>query len=182
MKVIPTYQEIQKVRSQISHMLIKEWEVNTLFTWKWWFLVGLAIIPWFLFWWILDKKRIHEILLYGMLIGFFAGFLDNLGTDLLWWGYPIKMIPTVPPLITPDFTIVPCLMMLVYQYCQTWKSFLASNFILALLMAYVGEPFFIWLRLYELIEWKLIYSFLFYNISGIIARWIVLKTDKYKKH
>ncbi|WP_217269645.1 CBO0543 family protein [Neobacillus endophyticus] len=122
-----------------------------------------------------DKQRLMEILFYGILIMISAIVLDNLGTDLMWWVYPTKLFQMFPPLIPADLALVPCLMMVVYQWTKTWKAFLIYNFLLSLFMAYLGEPFFIWLKLYQLIHWKLFYSLLYYNISGTLARWLVLK-------
>src|SRR5206468_11013501 len=134
-------------------------------------LLFLTIVPWLIWWRVADKKNFNEILLYGLIIGILSIILDNIGTDLLWWEYPDKLFQMIPPLFPADLTLVPCLMMLVYQWTKSWKSFLFLNFILSLFMSYVGETLFIWLNLYKLIEWKLFYSLLFYNVCGIFARY-----------
>ena len=118
-----------------------------------------------------------EILLYGTLKAILAMLLDNIGTDLMWWGYPTKLFQMFPPLLPADITLVPYLMMLIYQWTHSWTWFLLFNLILSLFMAYIGEPLFIWLDFYELNNWKLVYSFLFYNISGVIFRWNFLIND-----
>ncbi|NRD79031.1 hypothetical protein HPT25_16850 [Bacillus sp. BRMEA1] len=174
-KSFPSYENVQKVREKLKDIAYQHWINDDFLTWKWWLLLILSIVPWIIWWKIVDKKRIIEILLYGTFIVILCMILDNLGTDLIWWGYPHKLFQSFPPLVPADITLVPCLMMLVYQWTNKWKSFLIMDLILSLLMSYLGEPFFIWLNFYQLTKWKLFYSFLFYNFSGIFCRWIVLK-------
>lgn len=176
----PSFKEVQMVRQKLKEISYQHWIHDDFLTWKWWLLMLLSIVPWIIWWKIADKKRLTDILLYGMLITIFCIILDNIGTDLIWWEYPDKLFQMIPPLIPADITLVPCLMMLVYQWTSTWKTFFLFNFFLSLVMAYLGETFFIWLNLYKLNGWSLIYSLLFYNISGLVARWIVLKTKEKK--
>jgi hypothetical protein len=175
-KSFPSFEEVSNVREKLKVISYEHWINDDLFTWKWWVLLLLSIVPWFIWWKISDKKRLTEILLYGTIIAILAIILDNIGTDLLWWEYPDKLFQMIPPLFPADITLVPCLMMLVFQWTKTWKTFLILNFVLSLLMAYIGEPLFIWLNFYHLNQWKLLYSLLFYIITAIIARWVVLKT------
>jgi hypothetical protein len=93
----------------------------------------------------------------------------------MWWEYPDKLFQMIPPLLPAALTLVPCSMMLIYQWSKSWKSFLIFNFLLSLFATYVREPIFIWLDFYELITWKLFYSLIFYNLGGIAIRWLVLK-------
>ena len=124
------------------------------------------------------KRKLNLILQDGLIVLIFNAFIDDLGSSLLWWFYPVRMIPTLNVLLSPSISIVPCLMMFVFQYCYTWKKFLIFNFILSLVFCFIGETLFIALGIYELVTWKLFYSFLQYNIAGIIARWIALKVNK----
>lgn len=179
MKDYPSFEDVQKARQHLRNVAQEHWIHDDLFTWKWWFLLVLSFIPWYFWWKFADKKRLTEILLYGMLIALFCIILDNIGTDELWWDYPDKLYRMFPPLIPADISLVPCLMMVVYQISASWKDFLVKNFILSLLMAYLGENLFILLNFYELNSWKLFYSVIFYNVSGFISRWIVLKTKNY---
>lgn len=180
-KDYPSFQEVQNVREKFKNISYQHWVNDDLFTWKWWFLLFLSIFPWIVWWKIVDKRRLPEILMFGLIMATFAFLLDNIGTDLMWWEYPDKLLQMIPPLLPADLTLVPCIVMLIYQWTKTWKSFLLVNFIVSLWSVYLGETFFIWLDLYKLLEWKLIYSVLFYNIGGTIARWLVLKTFSISK-
>ncbi len=171
MNKIPSYQHIQEVRLKFFEMIQERWEANVVFTWRWWLLVILSFLPWVIWWKLVDRKNALTILFYGMIIIIANLILDNIGTDMLWWGYPYKIAPFFPPLFTPDFTIVPVLMMLVYQWFRTYKSFLIANFVLSIVIAFIGEPLFMWAGFYELGSWKLVYSFMYYNLIGLFAKW-----------
>lgn len=174
-----TTEAIKEIRRKLINEQLQNWLHNSYLHWKWWLLIILFILPWLIWWKFADKRKLNLILLYGLIVLIFNAFLDDLGSGLLWWFYPIRMIPTLNVLLSPSVSIVPCLMMVIFQCCHTWKSFLIFNFILSLVFCFLGEPLFIALGIYELVTWKLFYSFLHYNISGMIARWITLKINKF---
>ncbi|KGX85238.1 CBO0543 family protein [Pontibacillus marinus] len=169
---VPSFNDIQQERYKLFEMIQVRWESNVVFSWEWWLLLTLCLLPWFVWWKMLNKEEALPILFYGLIIMLGNFILDNIGTDLQWWGYPIKLAPFFPPLITPDFTIIPILMMFIYQWFQPFKSFVIANFILSLIIAFIGEPLFIWLGYYELGSWKLFYSFIYYNLFGLFAKWL----------
>lgn len=175
MKSTPSFDKIQKTRQQLTDLVDERWREEVVFTLQWWVLAFLMVFPWFLWWKIVDRTRVKTILLYGFIILIFNTLLDNIGTDLLWWAYPIKLGPFIPPLLTPDFTIVPILMMLVYQFFKTWKTFLIANLVLSIVIAFIGEPLFIYFGYYILNSWTLFYSFIYYNLVGPFAKWFVEK-------
>lgn len=165
--------EIQEVRTHLRELVIERWKDEILFTPQWWVLVILLIIPWIAWWKIVDKTKLKSIFLYGMLILILNTLLDNIGTDLIWWSYPVKLGPFIPPLLTPDFTIVPILMMIVYQFFTSWKSFLIANFALSIVIAFIGEPLFIYFGFYIVHTWSLFFSFIYYNIVGGFLKWFI---------
>jgi len=172
----PSFDEVQKVRGKLLKIAYEHWVHDDFLTWKWWLLIVLSIVPWLVWIKIIDRERVHEILLYGFFIAICAIALDNIGTDLLWWGYPDKLLPMIPPLFPADWTLVPVILMVVYQFFHTWRSFIVANLVLGAFLAYLAEPVFIWLDFYQLYSWKLTYSYLFYIVTALVGRWLVLKT------
>lgn len=170
---------VKELRRKLIFEQKQNWLHDSYLHWEWWLLIILLILPWFIWWKFADQRKLNLILQYGLIILIFNAFLDDLGSGLLWWFYPIRIIPTLNVLLSPSISIVPCLMMFVFQYCKTWKRFLIFNFILSLFLCLLGEPLFMALGIYELVTWKLFYSFLHYNISGMIARWITLRVNKF---
>jgi hypothetical protein len=111
-----SFEEVQEAREKFSDLAYQHWLHDDLFTWKWYLLLLLAIIPWIIWWFLVDKKRLPEIVLYGSLIMIPTYVLDNIGTDLMWWEYPDKLFQMIPPLVPADLTLVPCSMMLIFQW------------------------------------------------------------------
>lgn len=173
----PSHKEIVELTKQFKSVVLHRWEMETFLHWRWWLLLVFSILPWVMWWKFADKKRLHEILLYGFFAIILILILDTVGSFMVWWEYPINIFPS-PAMLPSDISIVPCLMMGVYQKAKVWKTFLLYNFLLASVMAFIGEPLFVWLGFYRLIEWHLFYSFCFYNIIGALCRWFVLKTKR----
>ncbi len=173
----PSYDQVQEARRNFGQLSLEHWYHDDLFTWKWWLLLALTVLPYILWWQIANKRRAHELLLFGMLTAVFAIVLDNLGTELMWWGYPDKLVQFAPPLFPADLVLVPVCLMTVYQFFgEDLRRFLIAITIWGALLAYIGEPFFIWLGYYQLITWKLTYSLIFYVVASTLARWIVRAT------
>ncbi len=178
--VTKTFLKAQQVRAELHRLDVSQWLHATFLTWEWWLLVGLTIIPLFIWWKVLDKSRAYEIAFYGCMINIMAVILDDIGTNLSWWSYPIKMIPIVPPLLTADSILVPIVFMIGYQFfsLSSLRIFLISNLITACFLAFAAEPMFVWIGYYKLYDWKFIYSFLFYMVSTSVARLIIVKIVK----
>ena len=167
-----------ELRRKLNDVLIQRWYHETFLHWQWWFLIIFLILPWIIWWKYVDKRRLESILVFGFIVIIFNACLDDLGSSLLWWFYPHKIIPTLHVLKTPSISIVPCVMMIVFQRNRTWGKFIKANFLLSLVIAFIGEPVFILTGIYKLLTWNLFYSFLHYNIAGIIARWMTIKINK----
>ena len=138
--------------------------------WQWWLNLILVFVPLYIWWKLLDRKRILEICVYGLLINIVSSYLDVLGSEFVWWDYPIRLIPNLPRLFPIDFTVIPVVYMLIYQYFPKWKSFIIANVIIAIIFAFAMEPLMIWMNLYTLVSWKLIYSFPIYIAMAVVGK------------
>ncbi|WP_426453990.1 CBO0543 family protein [Paenibacillus sp. S-38] len=175
----PSYEDILKARKHLSDLAEAHWVHDDLHKWTWWLLVILTLLPFYIWWKLVDRRRLQEILLYGMLIALFAITFDNIGTDRLWWGYPDKLLNVLPPLLPADLVLVPIFSMLVYQlFSGMWSAFLLANLVLGVFMAYVCEPLFILLNYYELYTWKLLYSLIYYLLTSSTVWWIVTRLKR----
>lgn len=148
----------------------EDWIKHGVFTAGWWMLLGVLIIPWFLWYRLIDKKRLQEMLLYAFTTSFVGLLLDEIGGSLTFWAYPIKLVPFFPRLISANYTLVPVIFTLVYQYFPRWKSFIIANIFLTIVFSFVLEPTLVWLKLYVLISWKYIYSIPVYFFAAIILK------------
>jgi hypothetical protein len=108
--------------------------------------------------------------------GYYSHFiLDAIGVDLKFWVYPVQFLPITPRALPFDVFMVGITFMLLYQFFNSWRSYLIALFIMALVFAFIGEPISKRLNLVYYIKWKYYYSFLYYVSLGVTVRTIVIK-------
>jgi len=166
--------DIIKTKLALAHTSLQHWLLYELFTWNWWVKITaliIAVIVWYKF---ANRKRINEIILYGLLVSLICLTLDIIGTYYVLWEYPIRLLPLNFSEIH-DFIILPIIFMLIYQRYTHWKSFIISNIIMSFLLSFIGENIAIWLNFYKEIAWKHIYSFPIYFIIAIVCKFITNK-------
>lgn len=177
-----TWNQIIELRRLKKDMELDHWLNDTLFTFNWWFLllttIGFIII-WLL---LLDKKRALEIVTYGVMISSTGFFLDGIGVSLVLWEYPDKIIPVVPAIIEIHKIHLPIVYMIVYQYFSGWKSFFIAMTISAFIFSFFLESLLSWLGIYEVYQWKHIYSFPIYIFIGVVFKWILNKLKQIDNH
>ncbi|UOR13670.1 CBO0543 family protein [Halobacillus amylolyticus] len=169
--IAPLY-EAQKKLFETSYA---HWVEHELFSFNWWFLLVITIVPWIMWWRLVDKKRLLEISFMGALVTVTAMFLDTVGISFLLWTYGYKLIQMVPTLNPVDFTVIPVCYMLLYQWFSKWKSYLIAHVVTAAGAVFIAEPLFVWMNIYTLHSWEYIYSFPFYIAIGVGFKWLIQK-------
>ncbi|MFC0557564.1 CBO0543 family protein [Halalkalibacter alkalisediminis] len=177
----PSWDEIIQLRIQIRNLLLDYWLTESLFSFNWWFLLSTSIFIFIIWLIVLDKKRIIEIITFGLLVGTITFILDLIGTTLVLWSYPDRIIPMVPPILEIHKLHLPIIYMIVYQYFNTWKSFFLATTISSFTFSFLLEPLTVWLGIYEIYHWKYIYSFPIYIFLGITIRWALINVKEYEK-
>jgi hypothetical protein len=175
--------KIVQTQSVFTDMRLEQWLQDTVFTWQWWLLVALFIAPWILWCSVVEKKRIAAIVLLGMFALATASWMDDLGTDLVLWYYPYKLLPVYPQLVPINYAVLPVVYMLIYQYFRPWRSYIAAMVVMAALFSFVAEPVLDYLGMYKMLRWQHYYSFPIYVFIAIVFRWLVERifaiNDKY---
>jgi len=166
-------EQIAAAHSLYLQLSYDYWIGHSLYTWQWWLLVVIMIIPWYFWWRLVDRKRLLEISCYG-----FMTFVAVLGSDATGvaydcWQYPIRLAPKFPHILPVDTTLLPIIFMLVYQSFAKWKDFIIATVIMAAILAFVAEPLAIWMGVYEMTNWKYYYSFPLYIVYGAILKFII---------
>ncbi|WP_135555850.1 CBO0543 family protein [Paenibacillus cymbidii] len=169
----PSFGEIRDVQRKLTEMKKQYYFHHDLFSIQWWLLVALMIVSWMVWWKIVDKSRVREILLYGAVLSVVIIMLDDIGSELGLWSYPYQAIPLIPRLNAIDLSVLPVFHMIVYQYYKSWKSFLAANAVMALSFAFIAEPLFVWLDIYHMENWRYIYSIPLYIAKALFVRWLL---------
>lgn len=172
---IVSYQEVIEVRRKLQELTVAHWGQDDIHKWTWWLNVFLTIIPWIIWWKLVDHKRVFEILAYGLLVSLTVTLMNVAGTQAVLWGYPDVMIPFMPRLFPIDYVLIPVIYMLIYQYFWDWKPFVIANIMMAGVFAFVLEPAMEWLGLYEMYIWKHIYSAPIYFVMAVFWKWVVGK-------
>lgn len=171
---IETITEIQRHLLEANYHY---WIEHVLFSFNWWFLFVLAIVPWVIWWLIVDKTRLLEISLIGTLVAIIATSFDTAGHSLLLWSYNYKLIQITPSLSAIDLALLPVAYMLIYQVFPKWKSYIIVHITFSAGGSFVMEPLFVWMGIYTLHGWQYIYSFPIYIAMGIGFKWLIMKMD-----
>lgn len=162
-----------ELNRKINELRYHYWFTEVIFTLNWWVLLFLTVIPWLIWWKIADKKRLVEVLLYGILISLISVLLDEIGSYFSFWIYQYQLIPISPRLNPIDLTVMPVTYMVVYQFFKKWRPFLIAQLVLSLGAAFVAEPLFIWMGIYKPLNWELFYSSIIYFAMGVLTKWWV---------
>jgi len=167
------YAEILKVRSHLHELQYEHWRQHELYTWQWWTFVGMLIIPWIIWWRLVDKTRTAIILCYGLYLMCVVTAMDSLGAGLELWAYPITLIPVIPVAIALNCGMIPVAHMLIYQYFPSWKSFLVAELIISILGAFVAEHLAERVGIYLVLHWYHTWSFPIYMMKAVVGKWLI---------
>lgn len=159
------YSEIAKTNQDY----LNYWLNNTLFHWDFWLsLIMFTIVP-IVFWIKIRKKESSNRLLFsGMFVFIISSWFDFLGVQYGKWYYTGKVIPSIPSYVPWDWVIIPVVVMTLIQVKPSMHPFVKS-LIFASIGTFIGEPLFLWLGFYVLIDWSIFYSFPIYVVIYLLA-------------
>ncbi|MBS4214753.1 MULTISPECIES: CBO0543 family protein [Neobacillus] len=177
----PRYEEIRKIEYKLTEMKNEYWFHHDLFSFQWWLLLIIFILPWIIWWRYVDKSRLKEILLFGSLLMLLVGLLDDIGVTTHLWSYPYKLVQVLPRLVPIDYGILIVAHMTVYQFYKKWKSFIIVNLVMATIFTFIFEPLSVWLNIYKLDNWKYIYSLPIYVAKAVFIKWLVQGVTRISK-
>jgi hypothetical protein len=168
---VTMYDRLEKVESELVQLNYEHWVNHELFTWQWWLLVVLSVVPWLLWWRVVDKRRIIEILAVGLFIATIASLQDVYGWNRGMWRYQIQLLPMCIPLLPFDLSVLPVVYMVIYQFFRSWKVFIGVNLVVAFGFACIAEPLLEWMKIYDSVKWRHIYSVPIYFANGLLGKW-----------
>ncbi|GFZ32054.1 hypothetical protein CSC2_25800 [Clostridium zeae] len=168
------HEKILELKQTEFDLSLQHWYNYELFTWQWWIKFIYLIIPIFLLYKLLDRKRSFEILTYGLMISLMATVMDVVGVNFVLWRYPIRMLP-VGIFLVHDLVFIPIVSMLIFQYNSNWKAFITANIVLSAIGAYIEEPIAIWINIYEPLAWKHTYSFILFLTMTVVCKYITIR-------
>lgn len=171
--------KVLQIQEKASKLQFQYWQEEVYLSPQWWFLLFSLIAPWFLFWLLFDRNQAFRTWIVGLFIMLTSFFLDEVGASFQLWEYPYTLTPLEREVFDPaNFTLLPIVYMLVYQYTRSWKGYLISLIFVALFNTYIGGGLFRLIGAYELVTWKSIYSVPIYYLLGVLARYFVQCLEK----
>lgn len=178
----PVWKELLKIRIHYRDLNLKYWLDHNAFSSVWWIMLISFIAIWVIWWKIVNKSRLFEIITYGVMISFTATIVDELGVALVLWSYPITLVPLFLPLVFVNLGALPIIFMLVYQYFDTWKLFTGAILITSFILAFALEPLTSLLGIYEINNWKYIYSVPIYFVTPLFFKWLINRIKVWQEH
>jgi hypothetical protein len=169
----PSYEQIRILHQELYDMRMEYWISHNLFSFQWWILLVVLLVPWIIWFRFVDKSRITQILLFGTLIIILVMMLDNFGVELHLWSYPYQLTSIVTNLLPVDQGMLVVAHMFLYQYFPNWKKFILANIVMAIIFTFVLEPLTVWSGIYKLENWRYIYSLPLYILKAILIKWLV---------
>lgn len=165
-------QMIYEAERQLTQLRIENWLNLDLFSWQWWILLVLLFLPWLVWWKYVDKQRLQEIFIVGLLVLILSAHLDAVFSETGLWYYHYWLTPWTPHLVTANFSFIPVVYMLVYQRYRSWSSYLAAMAVLALVLAVPIEMILVWTDIFEIRHWRSCYGIPIFFGMGVLVRWL----------
>ena len=160
---------------KLWNLSYNQWKTQTLFSIQWWILVALIAISYAIWWVIADKRRLSQILLFGSLVAMGRIVMDMIGTYAVLWSYDISPTPLSPGPLGNDFTVIALALMVVYQYCHSWKKFLVWTGAVTGIISFLYFPILINFGFLKFYNWNHFYSFVLIFGLASLSRWVLLK-------
>lgn len=170
------FQQLFEVNKLMSEAVVNAF----MFTWQWWFGIGLFIIPWIIWFLFRNKENTGRLLLGGFVTIILSLITDLIALSYGLWSYPMKFSPIAPLLFLPyHFSLTPVAVMFVIQIKPRSKPLL-KGLIFAAIAAFGGMKFFAVIGFYNPKEWLSIYDFFILLSFFFIAYWFS-NLDSFKK-
>ncbi|HEX3027708.1 MAG TPA: CBO0543 family protein [Clostridia bacterium] len=161
---------IQYGFTNISNVSPKQ---HAFLTVQWWVLLIALIIPIFLWLRIVDKKRIKEILLYGLFVSFLITYIDAIGLEMSFWSYPITLVPVFTWPTPWDISVFPVICMIIYQYSEGWKPYFIIHFIADSIISFIGIPLLVLSGFYKLAGWNYFFPWIVLIGVAVLAKVLI---------
>lgn len=172
----PTNEAVNQIRNEYKAVTFEHWYHDDFLSFPWWFLLASTLVPWIIWWkWLRVPSRTLELLVCVFGWSIIAMFGDVWGGYLLLWGYPDKLLPTVPPFLPADLSVIPLAFTCAYQFTAGWRSYLFAAFTISACFSYIIEPLFIRFGMFEIHGWRHTYSFLGFSLVAVLMRYWMLR-------
>lgn len=169
-----TIETIHQLRLQLWNISYSDYLNQALFSYQWWGIVALLIIFYILWWKLVDKTRLIEILLFGSFVTVMSTLFDLWGISAARWQYNIGLLPFQLAPFPFDYSVVPILLMISYQYSSSWLTYIINSSLSSAFISFVVGPLFRYFGIMSYFDWNFIYFFLANIAMAAMARIVIL--------
>jgi hypothetical protein len=166
---------LKETSRELAQDWVDYWQTYSYFdTWQFWVNVALLIIPLIFLYIMLDRTKAFHIGFFGFAAHILSTYIDGYSTRFGHWEYPYKIIPLLPINFGLDTSLIPVVIMLVYQWTLNRnKNYYVALIIVAALFAFVLKPILSFFDLFQLSKGSnYFHLFLWYISGGILAKWV----------
>lgn len=174
----PFYDEIRELETILAYNRYLHWVNYEIYSFQWWLLTILSVVMVVGWLKVVDRTRLNEIFLYGLIVAVLSVTLDEFGYEYRLWSYNYHLLAQLPHISWVYYFILPVIYMVVYQYYYTWKAFLPVMLATAGVLAFGCEPLLVWLQIYVPLKWLHIYSLPVYFAIGVAVKAFVIKLNR----
>jgi hypothetical protein len=165
---------IAATKNALWNQLYTSWITTEIFSFPWWFSILFLIASYIIWWKLLNKSRLLELLLFGSLLAVMSAIIDTIADNLVLWQYLVKIFPFTPAFFPFHLTLAPIILMIVYQYTDNWYKYLIGTVFAAVIYCFVIAPLFVAIGEVQLLKWNHGYTFITFIVRAMIARWILI--------
>ena len=165
---------------EVNHLMTEAVVNSFMFTWQWWFGIGLFIIPWIVWFLFRNKESTGRLLIGGFVTIILSLIIDLIALSYGLWSYPMKFSPIAPLLFLPyHFSLAPVAIMFALQIKPRMNALL-KGIIFAAIGAFIGMNFCAMIDFYNSKGWPTFYDFFIYLFLFFVAHWFS-NMDSFKK-
>jgi len=168
-------ENLKNSSSDLSHDWVDYWkEYSSFDTWQFWLNLAFLIIPLIVLYFKLDRSKAFQIGFFGYSAHMLSTYIDGYSTRFGHWEYPYKIVPFLPINMGLDTSLIPVVIMLVYQWTLNRnKNYYIAVLIVAALFAFIFKPILTYFDLFQLSKGSSYFHlFLWYISGGILSKWV----------
>lgn len=164
------------IQMELWKYSFQRWSTKELFSFAWLFNIAVIIILYVIWVKVVDKRRLKDLLLFGSLIAVCAGFIDMAGITIGLWEYKVRLLPVSTSLFPFDYTAIPILYMLVFQYTISWRNYLIGSLLASAFFSFVISPIYVLIGIKQYHNFNYLYMFILVfvitTIVKVIYNWV----------
>lgn len=160
---------IYQKRLELWNLMLNAWKVD-ITTIKYWALIAVILISYVVWYRLINKRNLSELLLFGSFFAVMRVITDLAGVTAGLWYFKTNILPLSPSLFVHDLTISPLTYMLVQQYSSNWRQFFIYNLVGAGFIYAVALPLLSAADILHLMHWNYVYGFFTMYVTATLAR------------